>query len=152
MRVTGVFIDANLIVLLVVGSVDRGLVGRHRRARTFEPKDYDRLVDFIRDAGQVFVTPNVLTEASNLLENPNDPRFLEKLRELIKTSQETAVDSTRAAHNSGFIRLGLTDAGLLEVVSAERPLLTNDLKLYMAAFKKGQKAPVAINFTHTQNL
>ena len=84
MRVTGVFIDANLVVLFVVGSVDRRLVGTHRRARTFEPKDYGRLAEFISNAGQVFVTPNVLTEASNLLENPQDTRFLEKLRELIE--------------------------------------------------------------------
>ena len=152
MRVTGLFIDANLIVLLVVGLVDRRLVGKHRRAITFEPRDYDRLVEFIREAGQIFVTPNVLTEASNLLENPQDTRFLEKLRELIETSHETAVDSTRAAHNSGFTRLGLTDTGLLEVVSPETPLITTGLALYMAALKKGQEKPAAINFTYTQNL
>ena len=93
-------------MLLVVGLVDRRLVGKHRRAITFEPRDYDRLVEFIREAGQIFVTPNVLTEASNLLENPQDTRFLEKLRELIETSHETAVDSTRAAHNSGIHSTG----------------------------------------------
>ena len=43
MALTGFFIDANLLVLLVIGAVDRALVGRHRRARRFAPEDYDRL-------------------------------------------------------------------------------------------------------------
>lgn len=48
MRLTEAFIDANLLVLLVVGSVDRMLVARHRRTRTFLPEVYDRLVEVIR--------------------------------------------------------------------------------------------------------
>ncbi|MCY4586431.1 MAG: hypothetical protein OXB98_10390 [Bryobacterales bacterium] len=149
MRVTEVFIDANLLVLLVVGLVDRRLVGSHRRVRAFQPEDYDRLVEMIENDRKVFVTPNILTEASNLLES-QDTRFLEKLRELIEFSQEITIASTTAAHNSGFTRLGLTDAGLLEVVSAKRPLITTDFALYRAALQKGEEA--AFNFTYTQNL
>ena len=37
MPLTGYFIDANLLVLLVVGSEDRALIDRHRRLR-----DYNR--------------------------------------------------------------------------------------------------------------
>ena len=150
MRVTEVFIDTNLIVLLVVGSVDRRLINTHRRTRTFQSEDYDRLVNMIGPNRRVLVTPNVLTEASNLLKNSQDIRFLEKLRELIECSQEIVVTSTTAARNKGFIRLGLTDASLLEVVSAERPLITVDLALFTAASQKGQEA--AFNFTYIQNL
>ena len=80
----------------------------------------------------------------------NLTRLLEKLRSIIEDSEEIIVDSTTAAHNSAFTRLGLTDAALLEVISAERPLITADLDLYSAAFEKGEEA--ARNFTHLQNL
>ncbi len=149
MRLTEAFIDANLLVLLVVGSVDRRLVTKHRRTRTFVPEDYDRLVTVIQDV-RIFVTPNTLTEASNHLEQREDTRFLEQLRKLIEISHEIIVTSTTAADNAAFTRLGLTDAGLLGVVSAKRPLITVDLELYSAALQKGEEA--AFNFTYLQNL
>ena len=150
MRPAGVFIDTNLLVLLVVGSVERQLVATHRRTRTFTPEDYDRLLRIVEALGRVFVTPNTLTEASNLLEQPQDTRFLGRLRSLIEACQESVVSSATAARNRAFMRLGLTDAALLEAVSAERPLITVDLELYSAALEKGEEA--AINFTYLQTL
>ena len=152
MRSKEAFIDANLLVLLVVGQVDRTLIKRHRRTRRFTPEDYDRLLGIIQTLNRVFVTPNTLTEASNLLkyDRMNLTRLLEKLRSIIDDSEEIIVDSTTAAHNSAFTRLGLTDAALLEVISEERPLITVDFDLYSAAFEKGEEA--ARNFTHLQNL
>ncbi len=47
-----------------------------------------------------------------------------------------------------FSRLGLTDAVLLESISADRPLITVDFNLYGAALAKGDK--FAYNFTHWQ--
>ena len=55
-----------------------------------------------------------------------------------------------ASRNASFKRLGLTDAVLLEVVSAETPLLTVDLDLYVAALAKAPNA--AFNFRHLQGL
>ncbi len=149
MHRTGSFIDANLLVLLVVGSVDRKLVGVRRRTRTFTPENYDRLLVEIGDL-PVFVTPNTLTEASNLLKDSEDTRFLDQLRRLIEICKEIVVDSSTAAQNSDFTRLGLTDTALLEVVSAERPVITVDLGLYLAALSKGEEA--AVNFSYLQNL
>ena len=144
MRSKEAFIDANLLVLLVVGQVDRTLIERHRRTRRFTPEDYDRLLGIIQTLNRVFVTPNTLTEASNLLkyDRMNLTRLLEKLRSIIEDSEEIIVDSTTAAHNSAFTRLGLTDAALLEVISAERPLITADLDLYSAT-KSRQKRPLS---------
>ena len=89
MRSKEAFIDANLLVLLVVGQVDRSLVERHRRTRRFTPEDYDRLLGIIQTLNRVFVTPNTLTEASNLLkyDRMNLTRLLEKLRSIIEDSE-----------------------------------------------------------------
>lgn len=62
------FIDSNLLVLLVVGETDGEVITRHRRTRSYRAEDYDLLVRLINDTGhQVYVTPNTLTEASNPL-------------------------------------------------------------------------------------
>lgn len=100
---------------------------------------------------RLFVTPNILTEASNLLESRRDRRFLDRLRIFIEKSEETVLASSKAARHSQFPKLGLTDAVLLEIVSERRPLITVDLALFLAAVSaKGERA--AFNFTHFRSL
>ena len=160
---TGWFVDANLLVLFVVGITDKQLIGKHRRLKRFSAEDYERLIELIASVtvsgrpagwtGAVLVTPNTLTEASNLLAQHNDPersRFMKTLRLLIEGSQEVVVKSVTASRSHVFTRLGLADAALLEVVSSETPLVTVDLPLYIAVAKKDYRA--AVNFTHHQQL
>ena len=144
-----ILIDANLLVLFVVGRTGRQLIGKHRRLREFSADDYDRLIRMISRFNQVVVTPNTLTETSNLLALHNDPersRFLDTLRFVVENSEEVTVASVDACRHGAFRRLGLTDAVLLEIVSADTPLITVDLDLYVAASKKQPNA--AVNFRH----
>ena len=145
---TGYFIDANLLVLLVVGIEDRALIDTHRRLRDYTVADYDALLDIVGDAS-VFVTPNTLTEASNLLGYHRDPQrelLYRRLGWLIEESEEIIVRSADAASNSAYLRLGLADAALLEVVTAETPVVTADVALYDAAAAKDPAA--AVNFAY----
>ena len=159
----GWFVDANLLVLLVVGATGRYLIPKHRRLRRFGEDDYDRLIQLIARAkasanrtdavgsGAVLVTPNTLTEASNLLAQHEDPErsgFFDTLRLLIERNEEIVVRSVTASRIAGFSRLGLTDAVLLEVASAETPLVTVDLDLFHAVSTMDHRA--AVNFTHLQ--
>ena len=149
MSPAGAFIDTNLLVLLLVGSVDRDLVARHRRTRNFFPEDYDRLTAMIDSLDRVFVTPNTLTETSNLLNESGDRRLMTQLGLLTQQAVEVYVASQEAANSGVFNRLGLTDAVLLEAISVSRPLITVDFDLYGAALAKGDN--VAFNFTHWQS-
>ncbi|MDE0145789.1 MAG: PIN domain-containing protein [Nitrospira sp.] len=153
MTPAGFFIDANLLLLLIVGSVGRDLIAKHRRLQEkFAVEDFDRLINLLHPE-QVFVTPNTLTETSNLLGQHREPersRFFDKLKFIIQESKEVVVASSVASRNNAFERLGLTDAALLEVATPETPLVTVDLDLYLAALAKGQDA--AVNFTHHQDL
>ena len=148
------FIDSNLLVLLVVGETDRQMIARHRRTRSYRTEDYDLLVRLINDTGhQVYVTPNTLTEASNLLAQHGEPersRIFGVLEALIETTEERFVESKAVARNRHFKRLGLTDAVLLEVVSASNPLITADLDLYLAV--AAQEDGAAFNFAHYRGL
>ncbi len=146
MRAKEAFIDANLLTLLVVGAVDKQLIMKHRRTRQFSVADYDRLRTIIRKV-RIFVTPHTLAETSNLLaKRPLDQRLLVGLSALIRNSDEVTVLGKSAASHKHFSRLGLSDAGLLKVISPERPLLTVDLDLYQATFENGQIR--AYNFRH----
>ena len=150
---SGFFLDANLFVLLVVGSVGRDLIEKHRRLRAYSAEDYEILIDLLDRVERVLVTPNTLTETSNLLAQHREPErslFFDRLRFIIHESEEIVVASAVASSNSAFNRLGLTDAALLEIVTPETPLVTVDLDLYLAANASGKE--VALNFTHFRNL
>ena len=125
------------------------MIGRHRRLRKYSVEDYDLLARLVNRAGEVFVTPNTLTETSNLLAQHGEPersRLLETLRTLIAGSSETVIASREASGGGAFLRLGLTDAVLLKAISPDVPLLTVDLDLYLAASVYGDER--AINFNH----
>lgn len=149
MPLSGYFTDANLLVLLVAGDTDPHIITRHKRLKQFTVNDYRMLRELIFEAGGlVYVTPNTLTEASNLLRNYGEPdrtRLSNTLAALINESREVVVRSVDAAANVAYRRLGLTDAGLLEVISADRPLLTVDVQLAIEAAQVHPQASVNFN-------
>lgn len=144
-----IFIDANLLILLVAGNTDRKLIGKHRRLKDFTETDYDLLLRVMNSVKAVLVTPNTLTEASNLLAQHRDPEktaLFKKFKFLIDHAEEFQIPSRTAIRNDAFDRLGLTDTVLLETVSSECPLLTFDLDLYLAVSNNQHDA--AFNFNH----
>ena len=150
---TGYFIDANLLTLLVVGNTDKALISKHRRLRGYSVEDYDTLIYTLSRVERIFITPNTLTEASNLLAQHGDPErslIFDTLRAIIHDNIEVVVRSRVASSRSEFNRLGLTDSALLEVVSEETPLITVDMDLYLASLQEGQNR--ALNFSHIRNL
>ena len=153
MRPAGYFIDANLLVLLIVGRLGEEFISKHSRLQQFVVEDYRILRNLLDLVEQVFVTPNTLTETSNLLAQHGEPersRFFNQLQATIQDSKEIQVVSKVASQNREFRRLGLTDAVLLEVATVETPLLTVDLDLYLAALTKD--LDTAVNFRHIQNM
>ena len=148
MPVTGYFVDTNLLLLFVVGSEAPTLIDKHRRLESYSVQDYDALHRLLNRGGRVLVTPNTLTETSNLLGQHGEPersRLFRRMRSIIRDSREVVVASATAAANPAFARLGLTDAVLLEAATADTPLLTMDFQLYAAGLAKG--ADSAVNFT-----
>ena len=149
----GYFLDANLLVLLVVGSESRELITKHRRLEHFTVDDFDILAEFLENADRLYVTPNTLTETSNLVRQHREPErsvLMRRLQFLIHESREIIVASAKASTNYNFEQLGLTDAALLEAVTVEKPLLTVDLDLYLAAIASGEER--AINFNRYRDL
>ena len=149
----GYLVDTNLLLLYVVNSEAPSLIPRHRRLESYSIDDYSALIRVLGNSSHIFVTPNTLTETSNLLGQHGEPersRLFERLKVIIRDALEIVIASSDASANPAFRRLGLTDAVLLEAASSEIPLLTMDFQLYAAGLAKGQD--VAVNFTIYRSL
>lgn len=149
-HISSVFLDAGLLVLLIVGAVGKDRIARHRRTQRFTVDDFDFLVKLLEGV-KIFVTPHTLTETSNLLAQHGEPdrsRFLGVLRSLVEDSEERNVPARVATGTTEFLRLGLTDAVLLEAVSKKTPVLTSDQDLYRTALARADGS--ALNFYHLQ--
>lgn len=151
MKRVPLLIDTNLLVLFVVGAAGKEYIAKHKKLTAFTVEDYEMLLRIVSRASEVLVTPNTLTETSNLAAYIGEParsKVLEVLRTVSKNSQERYVPSSSAAQRSEFIRLGLADAALLEVATKNVTLLTTDFDLYNAAMANGIKA---LNFNHLRD-
>ena len=147
-----VLLDSNLLVLFVAGMSSREYIGRHRRLRDYSEEDFDLLVEFIRPMSALVVTPNILTEASNLLSGIAEParsHIADTFRQTMGSMDERFVQSTRAVEQREFPRLWLTDAAVLTELANSHVLLTADLDLYLAASQRGYSA---VNFNHLRQL
>lgn len=148
----GIYVDSNLILLLTVGLTKPELVAKHKRTKEYSVRDYELLLEFLRQFKIILVTPNTLTEASNLLRQHSEPEkseILNTFRALVKVSKESSFDSSEVVDHDKFTFLGLADVILLAETSPDTPLLTVDLALYLEALRKD--ASSAFNFNHIRD-
>lgn len=61
-----VLVDANLLLLVMIGSFDRDLIASFKRTCAYSIRHYDLLVRLLGYFSTVVTTPHILTEVSNL--------------------------------------------------------------------------------------
>lgn len=144
-----VALDANLLLLLVVGATARRFIRYSKRLGAYREPDFDLVLGIIRSASELIVTPNVLTEVSNLapqgISEPGASEVGLVLADLARRSREVYVPSRDAVERPEYRRLGLTDAVLMDVALTGAVLWTDDLALYLAAAERGVPS---CNFTY----
>ena len=141
-------IDANLLLMFLVGSVDASQVGTAKRTKEYSPADYRLLERLVSSAQQLVVTPNILTEVSNLARKIDEPmrgHIVDQLALFTVTHEERYVKSAEAVRHRHFQRLGLADAATLLSAEPTLAIITDDAALYDALARTGM--PVE-NFTH----
>jgi rRNA-processing protein FCF1 len=141
-------VDTNILLLYIVGSLSLDRIARHKRTDTFTVEDYLLLETQLARFGGMVVTPNILTEVSNLLGYTDEKTRLALLAWLgaqVPNFAEHYVPSHEAVEAAEFFWLGLADASILSCPTQDLTVLTDDIHLYQALLKRGVEV---INFNH----
>ena len=148
----GVLIDTNLLVLLIVGSVNRDRIHGFKRTSDYSPADWDLLTGLLEKIPRRFATAHILAEVSNLtdLREPELETARDILRNFISQIEELAIPSSDACKSTYYYRLGLTDAAIgLAAKQRGCSVVTNDSDLYRALLEEGASV---IKFDHLRDM
>ena len=151
-RSLGILVDTNILLLYVVGLVNRDRIPRFKRTQQFIPEDFDLLTQILRSFQTIVTTPNILTEVNSLanqLGEPERSRCFHLFSQAIANLQETYETSALLAQSPEFPRIGLTDCSILSAARDRYLVLTDDLQL--AAQLQSQNIDT-INFNNIRPL
>jgi len=145
---SGLLVDSNLLVLFVVGSVNRDRIDSFKRTSKYTKADYDLLLRVFRNFTVLHTLPHVMAEVSNLTDLPGKEagRARDVLKSAISLLDEHGISSASAAEDALYPKLGLVDAAIGAVARAHKcTVLTDDLDLYLLLAR--QQVEV-VNFSH----
>jgi hypothetical protein len=142
-------LDTQLLVQLVVGLTDESWIKSHKKLDSYDFRDFRALKAFVEQYEPLCVTPNTLTECSNLsrqIGGEAKRKISLTLGTLVRNATELHVRSVEVCEGEYYARLGLADAVLLALMNQNMTLLTDDLDLYATAC--GIDPERAVNFNH----
>ena len=145
-RSNGVLVDANLLVLYLVGKVNKNRIPTFKRTQGYTARDFVLLAGLIGHFGRAFTTPHILSQVSDLSALPG--KELKAIRHCLKAEvemmEERYDESRMVVKDAAFEPLGLADAAIVALCRRPLLVLTADLALYLALQRRGADA---INFT-----
>src|SRR6201986_1580889 len=136
----GVFVDANLFVLLMVGQVNPKRIQEFKRTQSFTEDDFKLLTTLIAWFGApVITTPHVLSQVSDLtdLSGPEGKIIRRHFKATVETIQEEYDTARSLVNHRLFERFGLGDASVAAVCERNVVVLTADLQLQIALVASG---------------
>jgi len=151
-RQSGIALDTNLLLLWVVGAIDRTLISRHKRAAGFTIEDYELLASLLSRGHSQLTTPNVLTETINLLMQTDGPGQSALVHEFIRhvvRIRESYYRSSELVTVPHFPLLRLADTSLFRAAQRGRLVISTDFKLCGLINAGGGSA---INFNHLRSI
>jgi len=90
-----ILVDTNLLALYPIGTFDRSQISTDKNTRSYTVEDFDLLKILLKN-NRIIVTPNILTELSNLTSSSNEntkQRLFAYLGKLIEQVEEEYVPS-----------------------------------------------------------
>jgi hypothetical protein len=128
-------------MLLVVGTTNAAYVARHKKLHPhYSVLHYELLRELILSTPAVATTTHVLTEASNLLRYCREPMRSEIMIAfglLLGAVQEVTPRASDVGKTPNFVRLGLTDAALLQLDPEHFAVASADLDLIVTLTARG---------------
>lgn len=147
-RHKGLLLDTNLLLLLLIGTLQPTEITQFSRTRMFTTEDYDLLKLVVDDFQTFATTPNILTEVNNL-SNKLSARlktdYFRLFTAWIENTREFYIVSDDLSKHAEFTTYGLTDLSILHAAKDRFLVLTIDLPLTVLLQVSGV---AVINFIH----
>ena len=135
-------IDANALIVLILGLMDSKLINTHKRTSIYDEYDFEVLSKVIGKVDDLVILPNVWTEVDNLLNNFRGDRkvlYVDRFKKLVQKTTEQYIASLSLTDRPVFYDLGLTDSLILQLAKNSKLLITPDSKLADYATASGIK-------------
>ncbi|GHD82312.1 hypothetical protein ACFSQE_16925 [Vogesella fluminis] len=132
----GLLIDTNLLLVMIIGGIDEGRhISQSKRLGAFCIEDYYKLWEIVKDYENIWITPYIATEASNLIDLDGDVgiRAFELARELFGQFSQASTLISDDCHDDLFLKFGLTDNSIINL-SKNFYVLTNDQRMFIPLF------------------
>ena len=147
-----ILLDANLLLLAVVGRFDPTLVGR-KRLDEYAPEHFDLLEHVIAPYSRNLTTPHLLAEVNNLSDQcvpkPRHRAFRKFIEvEVIPFLDECWTPAAELCPTDAFQRLGLADAAICQLADEQTYVLSADAELCSVLWGRGVNAQ---NFNHLRD-
>ena len=138
-----IFIDTGPLLLLLVGTFNKDLIGNAKRIKEYSINHYDILIQYL--AGRkINVTPGVLAEVSNLansIKNFQFEEFIEQNLSSLNELGECFISKNIIINSKEFPSMGYTDTSIiLSAIEEKGEVLTGDQSLVLRCHKLGLKA------------
>jgi hypothetical protein len=151
-RGKGAFVDANLLVLLLVGRINPARIRGFKRTQNFDETDFeilDKLVEWF--GAPLAATPHVLSQVSDLTDLSGIERkaVREEFKRAVAAVKEQYDPARQLVEHQLFNRFGLGDASIAAVCERNIVVLTADVQLQIALAGSGLDA---INFNHVRQM
>jgi len=124
----GLLIDANIVLLYIIGSIDILLIRDFSRTAMFTEDDFYKISKFIDYFELKITTPHILTEVSNLIGNKQNLQSF--LGAYIEKTKEIFLESANVSKNNAFLNFGLADIAISETAKNSYLVVTNDNPLF----------------------
>lgn len=130
-----ILLDTSPLLLFLIGSFDKNQLSKIKyRDTPFDKVDYDLLADYLKSC-QIFVTPQILAEMSNIakksLKNSLFQRFMEKIAHLIKNRVlEIYMPKDKILTIEGTFKYGFSDISLYCAANHAKTIVTADLPFH----------------------
>jgi hypothetical protein len=150
-RQTGLLVDTNVLLMVVIGLRDRTLIERFKRTAKYTVADFELALWVFQRANRVVTMQRILTEVSNLAGQLGDQRrtgAYATFGQRIALLAELQILSVDIAKVTEFPRFGLTDSAILMAARNGHRILTDDFPL--SQYMESQNLPV-LNFTHLRS-
>ena len=149
---SGILLDTNVLLLLLVGEQDVSIIPKFKRTKIYSTDDFASLKKYVNAFSAIVTTPNILTEVSNLADSMLDDvrtRFFEGTQTRFLSLEEHYFPSRALTASKFYLRFGLSDSSVYELVKAKYPVVTDDLELYNALIHDQIDA---LNINHFRSL